>query len=157
MFWFVILIAGIITGIFLFLKHKKSKDSSNEAVNRIENQETVEQTVISNPQNTRTEPITNSSATICVSTSSLSSHEVEIMIDENEDVSMIDLGRRSESGGYINWSIYQVIGKSSTTNKKTRDGMKQKIGNMLLDWQNQTDLSVHLRSIQFHTLLSLIK
>ena len=101
MFWIIVLIVVL----FLFIKFRKKK--------QVEQQDSAAGTVTPDSA-TPTEPISDA-LTIEVS---MRSYEVETMIAENEDVSMVDLGRRSESGGYINWSIYRVVGTNSATNRK---------------------------------------
>ncbi len=101
MFWIIVMVIVL----FLFIKFRKNKQVR---------QSDSERDTVSLDSALPTEPISDT-PTIQVS---MRSYEVETMIAENEDVSMIDLGRRSESGGYINWSIYRVIGTNSATNRK---------------------------------------
>ncbi|MBT9685186.1 hypothetical protein [Pseudoflavonifractor sp. MCC625] len=49
--------------------------------------------------------------------SDTTSYEVDTMLAEGEDISFVDIGFKSESGGYVNWSVYSIAGKNPATNR----------------------------------------
>lgn len=54
------------------------------------------------------------------------SYNVDVILADGESVSMVDLGYKSESGGYVNWSVYSVKGKNTTTNRMNTKRYKAK-------------------------------
>ena len=54
------------------------------------------------------------------------SFNVDTILANGESVSRVDLGYRSESGGYVNWAVYSVKGKNTATKRMNTKHYKAK-------------------------------
>lgn len=104
-----LIIGVIVVVIIIFIvknKKKSAPKSSNFQKQQYERKSTLEQT--------DHKEVSMDKVSVSIQTTS---YNVDVILADGESVSMVDLGYKSESGGYVNWSVYSVKGKNMTTNR----------------------------------------
>lgn len=112
----IIGVIAIIIIIFIVKNKKKSgPKSSNFKEQQYERKSTLEQT----------DHKEVSTAKVSVSIQA-TSYNGDVILADGQSVSKVDLGYRSESGGYVNWSVYSVKGRNVSTSRMNTKHYKAK-------------------------------
>ena len=113
------LIIGIIVVVIIIFivknKKKSGSENSNFKVQQHERKSTYKET--------DHKEVPTAKVSVSIQTTS---YNVDVILADGESVSRVDLGYRSESGGYVNWSVYSVKGRNMSTNRMNTKHYKVK-------------------------------